>query len=177
MLTCDFTREGGYTATADLLAATGGKPPVDCLFAVTDVMALGALAALRDAGLRVPEDIGLAGFDDIASLRDVVPGLTTVRLPMIDIGAMVVGIALDGAPPAPSAANGCGARSSCARAPPASARALSAPPARQHHFAPLRHTSHPAGGVRRSRRGAKSAFAAPIACGRPGRRLRGCVRG
>jgi LacI family transcriptional regulator, galactose operon repressor len=98
VLTCEFTREGGYAATADLLAATGGKPPVDCLFAVTDVMALGALAALRDAGLRVPEDIGLAGFDDITSLRDVVPGLTTVRLPMVDIGAMVVGIALDGPP-------------------------------------------------------------------------------
>jgi LacI family transcriptional regulator len=59
-------------------------------------MALGALAALRDAGLRVPDDIGVAGFDDITSLRDVVPGLTTVRLPMAEMGAQVVGIALDG---------------------------------------------------------------------------------
>ncbi len=98
VLSCEFTREGGYAATTELLAAAGGRPPVDCLFAVTDVMALGALAALRDAGLRVPEDVGLAGFDDITSLRDVVPGLTTVRLPMVEIGRRVVALALDGAP-------------------------------------------------------------------------------
>jgi LacI family transcriptional regulator len=98
VIACEFTREGAYAATAELLTATGGKPPLDCLFAVTDVMALGALAALRDAGLRVPDDIGVAGFDDISSLRDVVPGLTTVRLPMSAMGAQVVGIALDGDP-------------------------------------------------------------------------------
>jgi LacI family transcriptional regulator len=96
VITCDFSREGAYAATAELLAR--GRPPLDCLFAVTDVMALGALAALRDAGLRVPDDIGVAGFDDITSLRDVVPGLTTVRLPMAEMGAQVVGIALDGDP-------------------------------------------------------------------------------
>ena len=94
VITCDFSREGAYAATAELLAR--GRPPLDGLFAVTDVMALGALAALRDAGLRVPDDIGVAGFDDITSLRDVVPGLTTVRLPMAEMGAQVVGIALDG---------------------------------------------------------------------------------
>ena len=100
VLACEFTREGAYTATKDLLVASGGSPPVDCLFAVTDVMALGALAALRDAGLRVPDDIGVAGFDDITSLRDVVPGLTTVRLPMVEMGTAVVALALDGDPTA-----------------------------------------------------------------------------
>ncbi len=100
ILACEFTREGAYTATKDLLVASGGSPPVDCLFAVTDVMALGALAALRDAGLRVPDDIGVAGFDDITSLRDVVPGLTTVRLPMVEMGTAVVALALDGDPTA-----------------------------------------------------------------------------
>ncbi|WP_037348251.1 LacI family DNA-binding transcriptional regulator [Sciscionella sediminilitoris] len=95
---CDFTREGGYTATRTLIENAGARPPVDCLFAVNDVMALGALAALREAGLRVPEDIGVAGFDDISSLRDVVPGLTTVRLPLADMGEQVVEIALDGEP-------------------------------------------------------------------------------
>lgn len=98
VVACDFTRDGGYAATAALLEEAGGRPPVDCLFAVNDVMALGALAALRDAGLRVPDDIGVAGFDDIDSLRDVVPGLTTVRLPMTEMGATVVDLALDGDP-------------------------------------------------------------------------------
>jgi LacI family transcriptional regulator len=50
------------------------------VFAVTDDMALGALAGLRERGLRIPEDIGVAGFDDIATLRDVVPKLTTVHV-------------------------------------------------------------------------------------------------
>jgi LacI family transcriptional regulator len=50
------------------------------VFAVTDDMALGALAGLRERGLRIPEDIGVAGFDDISTLRDVVPKLTTVHV-------------------------------------------------------------------------------------------------
>ncbi|MEV6414115.1 LacI family DNA-binding transcriptional regulator [Kribbella sp. NPDC051718] len=50
------------------------------VFAVTDDMALGALAGLRERGLRIPEDIGIAGFDDISTLRDVVPKLTTVHV-------------------------------------------------------------------------------------------------
>lgn len=91
----DFTRAGGYEATRALLQQAGGRPPVDCLFAVNDVMALGALAAAREAGLRVPEDIGIAGFDDISPLRDVVPALTTVRLPMTNMGAEAVKLALD----------------------------------------------------------------------------------
>ncbi|TDD45111.1 LacI family transcriptional regulator [Kribbella antibiotica] len=53
---------------------------LDLVFAVTDDMALGALAGLRERGLRVPEDVGVAGFDDISTLRDVVPKLTTVHV-------------------------------------------------------------------------------------------------
>ncbi|GAA0617694.1 LacI family DNA-binding transcriptional regulator [Kribbella sandramycini] len=53
---------------------------LDLVFAVTDDMALGALAGLRERGLRVPEDVGVAGFDDISTLRDVVPRLTTVHV-------------------------------------------------------------------------------------------------
>lgn len=100
VLTSEFTWEGGHAATVALLAAAGGAPPVDCLFAVNDVMALGALAALREAGLRVPGDVAVAGFDDIPSLRDVVPGLTTARLPMTAMGADVVDLAFDGGPAA-----------------------------------------------------------------------------
>jgi LacI family transcriptional regulator len=75
-----------------LLAA--GEPRPDCVFAVTDVMALGALARLRAQGLAVPADIALAGFDDIGTLRDVYPSLTTVRLPLKRMGEMAAGLVL-----------------------------------------------------------------------------------
>lgn len=79
-----FTRDGGYEAMSRLLADRGD---VELVFAVNDVMAVGALAAARDAGVRVPEDLAVAGFDDIETLRDVTPALTTVRLPLARIGA------------------------------------------------------------------------------------------
>jgi LacI family transcriptional regulator len=87
-----FTRDGGYEAMSAVLAA--GDPLPDCVFAVTDVMALGALARLRAGDLTVPADIALAGFDDIATLRDVYPSLTTVRLPLKRMGEMAAGLVL-----------------------------------------------------------------------------------
>jgi len=93
----DFTRDGGYTAArtmVDQLGLTSGWG--GCVFAVNDVMALGAAAALRDAGLRVPDDVGVAGFDDIPTLRDYAPAMTTVGLPMADMGSSAVALALSG---------------------------------------------------------------------------------
>lgn len=90
-----FSRDGAYAATARLLAS-GDRP--QCIFAVTDVMALGAMAAIRDAGLAPGTDIAVAGFDDIALLRDVTPRLTTVALPLTEIGARALTLALDGEP-------------------------------------------------------------------------------
>jgi LacI family transcriptional regulator len=87
-----FTRDGGYEAMSAVLAA--GEPRPDCVFAVTDVMALGALARLRAGGLQVPADIALAGFDDITTLRDVHPPLTTVRLPLKQMGEMAASLVL-----------------------------------------------------------------------------------
>jgi LacI family transcriptional regulator len=87
-----FTRDGGYEAMSTILAAA--EPLPDCVFAVTDVMALGALARLRAAGLAVPADIALAGFDDIGTLRDVYPPLTTVRLPLKRMGELAAGLVL-----------------------------------------------------------------------------------
>jgi LacI family transcriptional regulator len=87
-----FTRDGGYEAMSAVLAA--GAPLPGCVFAVTDVMALGALARLRADGLEVPADIALAGFDDIATLRDVYPPLTTVRLPLKRMGEMAANLVL-----------------------------------------------------------------------------------
>jgi LacI family transcriptional regulator len=87
-----FSRDGGYEAMSAILAA--GEPWPDCVFAVTDVMALGALARLRASGLQVPADIAVAGFDDIATLRDVYPPLTTVRLPLKQMGEMAANLIL-----------------------------------------------------------------------------------
>jgi LacI family transcriptional regulator len=87
-----FTRDGGYAAAEELLG-TGDLP--DCVFVATDVMALGAIAAFRAHGVRVPQDVGVAGFDDITTLRDVTPSLTTVRLPLLDMGQLVCEMALN----------------------------------------------------------------------------------
>jgi len=87
-----FSWDGGYEAMSAILAGTEPRP--DCVFAVTDIMALGALARLRASGLQVPADIALAGFDDIATLRDVYPPLTTVRLPLKRMGELAAGLVL-----------------------------------------------------------------------------------
>jgi LacI family transcriptional regulator len=99
-----FTRDGGYEAMSAVLAAAGPLP--DCVFAVNDVMAMGALARLRADGLQVPADIALAGFDDIGTLRDVYPPLTTVRLPLKRMGEMAASLVLaEAAGPAVGAAD------------------------------------------------------------------------
>ena len=95
-----FTRDGGYEAMSAVLAAAPSDRLPDCVFAVTDVMAMGALARLRAGGLQVPADIALAGFDDILTLRDVYPPLTTVRLPLKRMGEMAAGLVLAEAPAA-----------------------------------------------------------------------------
>ena len=84
-----FTWEGGAHAMA---AALAGDPEV--VFAVNDVMALGALAAAREQGIDVPGDVALAGFDDITHLRDVVPALSTVHVPLGEVGAAAAELAL-----------------------------------------------------------------------------------
>lgn len=93
----DFVRDGGYAAMEELLRR---DLDVEVVFAVNDVMALGAMTAARDAGLSLPEDMAFAGFDDIYALRDVTPTLTTVRIDMVDIGRQVTALALgDGEEP------------------------------------------------------------------------------
>ncbi|MEO5779109.1 MAG: LacI family DNA-binding transcriptional regulator [Arthrobacter oryzae] len=87
----DFNRAGGFEAGLALAARitasrSGGKAPRLCIFAVNDVMAIGAAAALRSQGLRIPRDAAVAGFDDIETLRDFRPALSTVHLPLEEIG-------------------------------------------------------------------------------------------
>jgi LacI family transcriptional regulator len=86
-----FTRDGGYGAMTSLLDR-GLR--ATCVFAVTDVMAIGAVSALRDRGLSVPADVSVAGFDDIPIVRDLTPALTTVSLPLEHIGELAMEMAL-----------------------------------------------------------------------------------
>lgn len=89
-----FSRDGGYGAAAEVTRLTRDGAGRPCVFAVTDVMAIGLIAGLRDAGLAVPRDVLVAGFDDIPTLRDHVPALTTVRVPLEEIGRRAVLVAL-----------------------------------------------------------------------------------
>ncbi|MBM7788598.1 LacI family DNA-binding transcriptional regulator [Tenggerimyces flavus] len=73
----DFTESGGYSAMRRLLRS---RRPPDAVFAANDLMAMGALLALRDAGARVPDDVAVMGFDDIPAAKLVSPSLTTVNL-------------------------------------------------------------------------------------------------
>ncbi|MBR7828864.1 LacI family DNA-binding transcriptional regulator [Actinospica sp. MGRD01-02] len=68
------------------------------VFAGSDVVAAGALEALRSAGLRVPEDVSLAGYDDIPLARDLTPKLTTVHVPYEEIGRSAARLALEREP-------------------------------------------------------------------------------
>jgi LacI family transcriptional regulator len=87
----DFSRARGVAAAQELLDLA---PDTTVIFSLNDVMAVGALSACRQRGLRVPEDISIAGFDDIPIAMDVWPTLTTVRVPMFELGQQAVQLAL-----------------------------------------------------------------------------------
>lgn len=79
----DFTEESGYRAGHQLQSL---KRLPDAVFAANDMMAIGCLFALNEAGLQVPRDLALVGFDDIPTARFVTPPLTTVRVRISDMG-------------------------------------------------------------------------------------------
>jgi LacI family transcriptional regulator len=86
----DFTEAGGYRAMQQLLACR-----LDALFAASDIMAIGAMRALREASLRVPEDVAVVGFDDLPQSTHSDPPLTTVRQPIYRLGSTTVDSLLD----------------------------------------------------------------------------------
>lgn len=88
----DFSESSGHQAGQMLLDAIE-RP--DAVFAANDMMALGCLFALTQGGLRVPEQIALAGFDDIPIARYVVPSLTTMRVNIPELGAHAMRLLLD----------------------------------------------------------------------------------
>ncbi|GAC1415496.1 MAG: substrate-binding domain-containing protein [Acidobacteriaceae bacterium] len=79
------SHDPGYFATQRLLAA---KPHFTALFAFNDVSAIGAIRALREVGLRVPQDVSIVGFDDVQSAAFQNPPLTTVRQPLRTMGTL-----------------------------------------------------------------------------------------
>ncbi|RRO17992.1 LacI family transcriptional regulator [Saccharopolyspora rhizosphaerae] len=87
----EFSRDGGFRAMHRLLDCGAD---VDCVFAINDLMAMGAMAACRERGVDVPRDLAVAGFDDISTLRDVTPALTTVRLPLTEMGHVALDLVL-----------------------------------------------------------------------------------
>ena len=86
----DYTESSGAEAARRLL--DGGRP--DAIFVASDLMARGALTALRSAGVRVPEDIALVGFDDSAVALSTDPQLTTMRQPMYAQGEAMARVLL-----------------------------------------------------------------------------------
>ncbi len=85
----DYMLDGGYAAAASLLDL---REPPTAIFAFNDNMAIGALRAARERGLRVPDDLSVVGFDD-AEVADVVtPALTTVRQPLAEMGRIAVSL-------------------------------------------------------------------------------------
>lgn len=79
----DFTQKSGYEAGRQIVAL---DPRPDAVFACNDYMAIGAMLAFQEAGICVPDEIAVAGFDDITSARYANPPLTTVRVPVYELG-------------------------------------------------------------------------------------------
>ena len=87
----DFTEAGGWRGALALLA----RPhPPSVIFAANDAMAVGAQSALREAGLSIPSDIAVAGFDDIPIARFLNPPLTTVRVGIAALGQRAAALVL-----------------------------------------------------------------------------------
>jgi LacI family transcriptional regulator len=89
----DFTEAAGYASAMELLAMR--KRPT-AIFASNDAMAIGALSALRESGVRVPEEIAVAGFDDIPLARYMDPPLSSVHVPICELGERAVEMLLHG---------------------------------------------------------------------------------
>jgi len=81
----------GYTAVAAYLES---GEPMDGLFAFNDYMALGAMRALQERGIKVGKEVGVVGVDDVAAASRAVPALSTIRQPMHEIGAKAVRLLL-----------------------------------------------------------------------------------
>ncbi|MGN9775921.1 LacI family DNA-binding transcriptional regulator [Micromonospora sp. H33] len=87
----DFTRDGGKVAAEQILR---DHPETTAIIALNDAMAIGVLSTLRAHRIPVPERMSVVGFDDVSVAADLAPSLTTIRLPMTDMGRMALTLAL-----------------------------------------------------------------------------------
>jgi DNA-binding LacI/PurR family transcriptional regulator len=87
----DFRQEGGHQAMRRLLRRA---PNLDGAFVASDLMAAGALRALREAGRRVPEDVAVIGFDDASLAAHTVPPLTTIHQPLDEMSRVTAELLL-----------------------------------------------------------------------------------
>lgn len=98
----DFDPESGYVQMGQLLEQ---RPLPTAVFAASDVVAMGAIAAIKEHGLRVPDDIAVVGFDDVPLARYLDPPLTTIHLPTARMAQLASDIVSDliqkKAPPEP----------------------------------------------------------------------------
>jgi LacI family transcriptional regulator len=88
----DFTAHSGYEAAMAMLRQQG-RPMA--IFVANDHMAVGVMGAMQETGMRVPEDLAIAGFDDISLARYLSPPLTTVHVDMFELGKRAVELLLD----------------------------------------------------------------------------------
>ncbi|MFG1992741.1 LacI family DNA-binding transcriptional regulator [Actinoplanes sp. NPDC048988] len=91
VLHTDFIREGGRVATEQILR---DHPSTTAIIALNDAMAMGVLSSLREHHIPVPSRMSVVGFDDVSVAADLAPSLTTIRLPMTDMGRMALDLAL-----------------------------------------------------------------------------------
>ena len=91
LIEASFTRDGGRECARRILAE---HPDTTAILALNDDMAIGCLSELRAAGVRVPEQVSVTGFDDVAVAGDLSPALTTVRLPMSEMGRRCLSLVL-----------------------------------------------------------------------------------
>ncbi len=92
LVTKNSSIEDGYEASMQLLQR---PDPPTAIFMANDIMAVGAIKAIQQMGLRVPEDVSVGGFDDIPLASYANPPLTTVRQPAYEKGAMAASLLID----------------------------------------------------------------------------------
>ena len=83
----ESSEDSGYAAAQELLRR---ERPFDAVFAASDLIAIGAMRAFAERGLRVPEDVAMVGFDDVPAARNATPSLTTIRQDAERAGELLV---------------------------------------------------------------------------------------
>jgi len=91
----DWTPEGGYLVGPQVAAAARQPGGPSAVFAANDALAMGLISALREAHLRVPDDVSVVGFDDAMTSKFYVPPLTTIRQPFAEVGRAAVDMLVD----------------------------------------------------------------------------------